>query len=156
MLNHVEPHCTNIRSHLVEFVRGSTGRSRESIEHHLAKCDSCREWAQFIQTLDQSFPTYQAGARLGFEKKLERIALEAERQSDIKPRQRRFLVSVIGCAIAVVGILGGVFHPTGDIIAQAFQSGRILLPYITLGTAIILLLASPLLFKSYHNRMEES
>ena len=156
MLNQVQPQCTNIRSHLVEFVRGSSGRSQERIEHHLAKCNSCREWAQFIQTLDQSFPTYQAGSRLGFEKKLERIALEAERHSDIKPRQRRFLVSVIGCAIAAVGILGGAFHPTGDFIAQAFHSGRILLPYLTLGTAIILLLASPLLFRNYRNRMEES
>lgn len=156
MLNQVEPHCSNIRSHLVEFVRGSTGRSRERIEHHLAKCDSCREWAQFIQTLDQSFPTYQTGARLGFEKKLERIALEAERQSDIKPRQRMFLVLVISCAIAAVGLFGEVFYPSSDVITQVIQSGRILLPYITMGTAIILLLASPLLFGSYRNRMEES
>jgi predicted anti-sigma-YlaC factor YlaD len=148
--------CGDVRIHIVEHLRGDSGRMRERVERHLAGCAECRESAAFIRTLEQSLAGGEPGARLGFEQRLEAVAGLAERRADPFRRQGRFLTSVLGTAAALIAVFGGLLPPVQEALRWVLGIMANSPIHVAVGSAILLLISSPLLLTRVNKRLEES
>jgi predicted anti-sigma-YlaC factor YlaD len=147
--------CGDIRLHLVDRLRGDSGRLRDRLERHLSRCDECRDWAGFIEALDGILKESEPGARLGFERRLEAVADLAERRADPVRRQGRFLSSILGAAAAAVALFGWLLPPVQETLRGIFVFVLHSPVYVAVGSAIVLLVSTPLLLARRGNTPEQ-
>ena len=147
--------CEDICLHIVDHLRGDSGRMRDRIERHLSRCDECRGWAGFIEALDGVLNDKEPGARLGFEQRLEMIAGLADRRADPFRRQGRFLSSMVGAAAAAVAVFGWLLPPTQETLSWALRFVLHSPVHVAVGSAFLLLVSSPLLLARRGNTPEQ-
>lgn len=147
--------CHEIQHHLVDHVRGTSGRINEMLNRHLSECSECREWMTFIKRVDGALSQQQQGARLGYEKRLLPVLEVAEQRVKPGRLQRRFLLLVIAAATVVVAIFGRLIPLVEETITWIAGLGGNGLLFLLGGAAALLILSCPILIARSMRRMEE-
>lgn len=148
--------CNELRPCLVDHLHGRSGRPQEKIDRHLTECGECREWIEFIRTVEKEYVIIQPGARLGFEKRLERVIGEARARVVPGRFQRRFLAGLVGAAAAAIALIGGLLPTVHDSIAWLSSLGLGGFVIAGICTSATLLLSSSVLIYKARSRTEES
>jgi len=148
--------CNELRPCLVDHLHGRSDRLREKIDRHLTECSECREWIEFIRTVEKEYVITRLGARLGFEKRLERVIEEARARVVPGRFQRRFLAGLVGVAAAAIALIGGLLPTVHDSIAWLGSLGISRYVIAGLCASATIILSSPILIDRARNRMEGS
>ena len=100
------PDCAAIGPWLEDHRQGRSGRMQEAVDRHLAGCASCRDRVAFLELAAKVTADTGTGARLGFERKLDRLAVQAEARVVPGRYQRRFVTGLLGFATAAIVLVG--------------------------------------------------
>jgi predicted anti-sigma-YlaC factor YlaD len=141
---------------LVDHIRGESGRLREKIDRHLRDCEECREWIGFLRQVDAGGREDRSGARLGFEKKLEKIAMEARVKSTPGRYQRRFMAALLAAAAGCILVAGGILPTIHEIVIWIGGLGSAGYTVAGLVVSAVLILSGPIFILRSGKRMEES
>ena len=148
--------CNELRPCLVDHLHGRSGRLQEKIDRHLAECCECREWIEFIRTVEKEYVRIHPGARLGFEKRLERVIEEARARVVPGRFQRRFLAGLVGVATAAIALTGGLLPTIHEAIDWVSNFGTGGYTIVCFCVSLLLILSGPILIFRAINRMEGS
>ena len=91
--------CADIQPHLVEYVRGWSGRMNQKIDSHVSKCDRCREWTEILQSIDVAILEYPHEPDSSLSVKMAQVIEKAEHRAN--PNQWGRKLSAISAAVLV-------------------------------------------------------